>query len=225
MAVKAVIFDFYGTLAQDEPGDTLEDRMQRRGFDWDWSVESAMSRDGEDHPHAAESRDAYEAFRRPERIAALEAMGVPAAQVEEVYADIYGRVVARTVYPDVVPVLEQLRAEGYRLAICSNWDWDLDKVLDQCGLTDWFEVAITSARAGCRKPHRRIFEQTLAPLGVEPGDAVFVGDTVQADIEGPLAVGMRPVHVWRWRPRPRPALPEGVPALDDLSPLPALLSG
>lgn len=227
MRTKAVIFDFYGTLAQDEPGHTLEDRIAAYGLTWDHEIERAHSADGmELDPASAESRDAYEAFRRPERVATLEAMGVHPSEIERIYEEMYGRIIPRVVYPDTRPAIDELKAAGFRLAICSNWDWDLDLVLDQCGLTDEFDVAVTSARVGCRKPHARIFEHTLAAMGLRADEAVYVGDTPHADVDGPLAIGLRPIHIWRWYPRPRPPLPAGVPAIDALTEvLPLLAAG
>ena len=225
MKPTAVIFDFYGTLAQDEPGHTLEDRIAPYGLAWDYDVERTHSNDGDElGPETAASRDAYEAFRRPGRVAMLEMMGVEPKDVERVYAEMYDRVVPRMVYPDTRPAIDELKAAGLRLAICSNWDWDLDLVLEQCGLTAAFEVAVTSARVGCRKPHPRIFEHTLDELGLGVDEAVYVGDTVHADVDGPLAIGLRPIHIWRWYPRPRPALPDGVAAIDELTEVLPLLA-
>jgi putative hydrolase of the HAD superfamily len=54
---------------------------------------------------------------------------------------------------------------------------------------------------------------------VAPADALFVGDTWGPDVEGPLAVGLRPVHVWRpsdGRSSPPPALVDGVRRVTDL---------
>ena len=83
------------------------------------------------------------------------------------------------------------------LAICSNWDWDIDRAVAGAGLEDVVDVVVTSARAGARKPHPRIFRHTLQRCYVAPPEALFVGDTVYADVEGPLAYGMSALHVWR----------------------------
>ena len=199
----------------------MEERLAALGHTFDWKVEHRWSNDGDDHPDAAASRDAYEAFRRPSRVAMLRDMGVPEETLDEAYGVMFSPV-PKIVYPDVPPVLAALRASGVRMAVCSNWDWDLDVVLAACHLDGFFDVAITSARVGCRKPHRRIFEHTLAELGVDVEDAAYVGDTPHADVEGPLAIGLRPVHVWRWSDTP-PPVPDGVTTIPDLRPLADLL--
>ncbi|MFI2214243.1 HAD family hydrolase [Streptomyces sp. NPDC020141] len=89
------------------------------------------------------------------------------------------------------------RAHGLTVAICSNWFWDLDRALDEAGIGDLVDVAVTSARAGARKPHPRIYRAVLDECGVAPGQALFVGDMWEPDVLGPLAQGMRAVHLWR----------------------------
>jgi len=48
-----------------------------------------------------------------------------------------------------------------------------------------------------RKPSPEIFKSTLKALGVSASETVFVGDTVDADIEGAKAVGMKAVYIER----------------------------
>ena len=100
-------------------------------------------------------------------------------------------------YDEVPGVLAVLRDHGLRLAICSNWDWDLDQAVDEVGLADAFDVVVSSAWAGARKPHPRIFEHTLAKVGVEPSAVLFVGDTWGPDVVGPLEQHMTPVYLRR----------------------------
>ena len=90
-----------------------------------------------------------------------------------------------------------LRDQGLRLAICSNWDWDLTEAVDEVGLVDRVDVIVSSAWAGARKPHPRIFEHTLDKVGVAPGSVLFVGDTWGPDVVGPRGVGMTPVYLQR----------------------------
>jgi putative hydrolase of the HAD superfamily len=111
--------------------------------------------------------------------------------------------------------------------VCSNWDWHLDRALAQAGLADLVDVIVVSAQAGARKPHPRIFEQTLEAGGVDAADALFVGDSWGPDVQGPAALGIRAVHVWRpeWeheRDRP-PPVSNGVVRIPDLTGLLPLL--
>ena len=77
---------------------------------------------------------------------------------------------------------------------------------------------LTSHVHGKTKPHDSIFRALLARLGVEPEEAVMVGDTVEDDVEGALAVGMRAVLLDR-----EGRYPDVEGRLDDLRELPAVL--
>jgi putative hydrolase of the HAD superfamily len=83
------------------------------------------------------------------------------------------------------------------LAICSNWDWDLEPAVTEAGFRDSVDVIVSSAWAGARKPHPKIFQWTLDQIGVDAHGTVFVGDTWGPDVEGPRALGMTPVYLER----------------------------
>lgn len=94
------------------------------------------------------------------------------------------------VYPEVVGALEELRGRGLGLAVISNWDSRLPRVLDELGLERYFDVLIASSEVGFEKPHPAIFEAALAALELPPSAVVHVGDRRIADLEGARAVGM-----------------------------------
>jgi putative hydrolase of the HAD superfamily len=101
--------------------------------------------------------------------------------------------------------------------VCSNWNWDLDDVLASTGVAPLIDVAVTSARVGCRKPHGAIYQSILTPLGVAASEVIFVGDSWGPDVLGPLDAGMRAVHVWRSEGADEPpALPRGALRVSDL---------
>ena len=77
---------------------------------------------------------------------------------------------------------------------------------------------LTSHVHGKTKPHRTIFRAMLERLAVEPAEAVMVGDTIEDDVEGALAVGMRAVLLDR-----EGRFPDYAGRLDDLRELPAAL--
>jgi len=98
--------------------------------------------------------------------------------------------------------------------VVSNWDVSLHDVLERTGLTPLVDAALASAEVGARKPAPAIFAAALAAAdGVAPGDALHVGDTVEADVEGARRAGIHPVLV----ARDGAVAPAGVPAVGDLS--------
>ena len=100
---------------------------------------------------------------------------------------------------NVYPVLENLRAGGYRLGVISNAsdEDDVQTLVDNAGLRPYFDVIVSSAGQGIRKPNPRIFLTVLSQLGVEPGRAVMVGDTLGADILGAHNAGLFAVWITR----------------------------
>ncbi len=53
-----------------------------------------------------------------------------------------------------------------------------------------FEIVTTSVTHGRPKPHADIFLDTLASLGIPPGEAVYVGDNYRADYLGATQAGL-----------------------------------
>jgi putative hydrolase of the HAD superfamily len=99
----------------------------------------------------------------------------------------------------VVTVLEGLRAAGYRLGIVSNAsdDDDVQTLIDNARLRPYFDVIVSSAAQGIRKPNPRIFLKVLSQLGVEPGRAMMVGDMLGADVLGAHNAGIYAVWITR----------------------------
>jgi putative hydrolase of the HAD superfamily len=117
-------------------------------------------------------------------------------------------------YDEVAGVLDELRAAGVPIVVCSNWDWDLREAVEAAGLTDRVDVMVSSAWAGARKPHPRIFRRTLEAARITEGSGlVFVGDTWGPDVEGPLAMGMRPLYLRRLGHWPDATCPHDDPSV------------
>jgi len=93
-------------------------------------------------------------------------------------------------YDDALPALEQLKSDGYRLSIVSNWSWNLIDRCKQVGLDGYFDVIMSSAYAGYSKPHPEIFRQTLEKVGVPADRAVHIGDFYHADVVGARSAGV-----------------------------------
>ena len=56
------------------------------------------------------------------------------------------------------PVLADLKAAGYRLGVISNWDESARSLLDEHGLTEYFDTIVISSEVGIAKPEPEIFE-------------------------------------------------------------------
>jgi len=100
-------------------------------------------------------------------------------------------------YPEVPQALARWRARGARLVVVSNWDVSLHDVLELTGLRALLDGVITSAEVGAAKPAVAPFRAALALAGADPGEAVHVGDSHEADVIGARAAGIEPVWLRR----------------------------
>jgi putative hydrolase of the HAD superfamily len=111
-----------------------------------------------------------------------------------------------TAFADVRPALDAARNRGQRLVVVSNWDVSLHDRLRELGLEPLFDAVLTSAEAGTRKPAPAIFAQALALVGAAPSAALHVGDSLEEDVAGARAAGVRPVLVRRHGGEPVPGV-------------------
>ena len=131
-------------------------------------------------------------------------------------------------YPDAIPTLEALqprRRTGMKMGIISNWEDWLEVLLTHLDLARYFDFAVISATVRLEKPDPAIFRDALERAGVRPHEAVHIGDSVHADVEGALGVGVVPILLDRRRRYAETAdsLPAGTHVVQSLEELLALL--
>jgi HAD superfamily hydrolase (TIGR01493 family) len=91
------------------------------------------------------------------------------------------------VYPDVPAVVRGIRQRGCRSALVSDFHVDLRPHLAASGIE--LDAHVISVEHGFQKPDARMFTTALAALGLEPGEALMVGDRTSHD-GGAAAVGI-----------------------------------
>jgi putative hydrolase of the HAD superfamily len=93
--------------------------------------------------------------------------GVPESHIEEAVRAFY-EISERYWYPepDAVPTLRALKDRGFRMGIVSNAgdDQDVQALVDKAGVRDYFEVILSSAAVGIRKPNPKIFDLALESI-------------------------------------------------------------
>jgi len=104
---------------------------------------------------------------------------------------------AWVVYDDVEPVLDELRRDGFRLGVVSNWDSRLPRLLGNLGLAEYFETVGVSHLERVEKPDPVLFRRVLERLGARPDQALHVGNMPDMDIDGARAAGIDGVLVDR----------------------------
>ncbi|RKD94683.1 HAD family hydrolase [Halopiger aswanensis] len=97
--------------------------------------------------------------------------------------------------PGVEAMLAELRTE-YRVGLLTNGPVRAQRdKLETLGWEDAFDAALVTGELEAGKPDPRAFEAIAAELDVDPADAVYVGDDVDADVTGATNAGMTPVQV------------------------------
>jgi putative hydrolase of the HAD superfamily len=125
--------------------------------------------------------------------------------------------------PDALQVLEWLGEQGIKRAVCSNAPFPPEMMQRQVtsnGVGQLLDAVLFSSQFGRRKPAPEIYRAALEAVGVAAGRALFVGDRVREDYEGPRAVGMRAVICTAHAAE---VPPEGVPTIASLAELPGWL--
>jgi putative hydrolase of the HAD superfamily len=219
--LRAVVFDVDFTLARPGPDlgpEGYRELGRRHGLELDPSryedARAAAFAEVKRHPELDHDEEIWVLFTQ--RI--IEGMGgegdTYAAAVEMEGRWLHS--VHFELYDDALPVLELLRERGLKIGLLSNSSRDLDDFVAHHGLN--VDAVLTSHAHGKTKPHESIFRALLDQLGVGPGEAVMVGDTIEDDVEGARAVGMRAVLLDR-----EGRYPEIEGRLGDLRELPAAL--
>jgi putative hydrolase of the HAD superfamily len=96
----------------------------------------------------------------------------------------------RVVRHGTFEALERLKSAGYKLAIVSNAEGQVEADARRFGLAPFFDVIIDSHVVGVAKPDPRIFEITLERLGLAPDEVRFAGDIYSIDVLGARAAGI-----------------------------------
>jgi putative hydrolase of the HAD superfamily len=190
--IRAVIFDLWETL-----------------IDWDQAAAAAMLAKvralagDEFHARWSSSQTRYTA---PVRTALAEA-GVPAELMDEVCGIRLDYVRHCLVpRPGAVDTLRHLSEAGYRIGLITVCSEDVETLWPESEFAGLFDAEVFSNAVALTKPDPRIYLHCCKLLGVEPHEAVFVGDGANDELAGARRVGMDAILIHR--PGEDPAWPE-----------------
>jgi len=103
----------------------------------------------------------------------------------------------QVLFDDVLPALAGLKKRGLILGLISNVDQDITAMLDRLKLTAWLQVVVTSLDTGFNKPSPEIFQEAVKRAGVQPAEAIYVGDQYDIDVIGANKAGMKGILIDR----------------------------
>jgi putative hydrolase of the HAD superfamily len=95
-------------------------------------------------------------------------------------------------------VLSQLREKGIPMALVSNFYGNVETVLEEMQIRDFFCDVIESAQVGIRKPDPRLYalgvevlRKNVLPQQIQESDILVVGDSISKDILPAKSLGCK----------------------------------
>jgi putative hydrolase of the HAD superfamily len=220
---RAVLLDALGTLVELQPpwpllrgtlaarhGIEISETDAKRAMLAEMAYYRAHHREGSDRSSLADLRERCALVLR-EQLPQAASLGI--GELKEALLD----ALRFSPFPDAAPTLATLRAAGVRLAVVSNWDCSLRSVLAELGLAAAVDAVVVSAEVGAAKPDPAIFEAALRELRRDPGEAVFVGDSLETDVLGAREAGLRALLLDRTGADRAPADVERIFSLQELA--------
>jgi putative hydrolase of the HAD superfamily len=97
--------------------------------------------------------------------------------------------------PEAAAALTLARQAGLRTAVISNSNGTVEALLTSLGLAPHLDFVVDSFVVGLEKPDARIFQLAVARAGLEPSQAVYVGDLYSVDVAGARGAGLDAVLI------------------------------
>lgn len=207
MGIKAVVFDFIGTLAvvEEYSNEVCVEKMYESLVNDGFEVDYERFREVYGGVHRKYWLLRYEKLREVTNAVwlseTLNQLGFATKPEDEamkkainVYFEDYLR--ALKPRPCALRTLRTL-SNTYSLGLVSNFTYApiIHAGLRKLRLNPYFDVMLVSQDVGWRKPHPQIFEEALKRLKRGAKETVFVGDSPIEDIQGAKNVGMKAVFI------------------------------
>ena len=97
-------------------------------------------------------------------------------------------------FDGAIEILDYLN-QKYTLHIITNGFEEIQtKKMINSKIYHYFEKVITSESVGVKKPNPKVFKHALEIANANIDQAIMIGDSIEADINGALGVGMKAIH-------------------------------
>ena len=210
--IKAIFFDWFHTLARyDPPREEMHSRLLH-----DFGIEVSptdlmpglLAADGDFFTAGARApseprnpRAQPERYRRYLEIMLREA-GIRVKpelipQILQTWPELFAgnRFV---LFDDVLPTMKNLQERGLTLGLITNATREVITIYAELGLAPYLNFVVTSEEAGADKPSPKIFLKALENAGVNPQEAMHVGDQYDIDVAGARGAGINPILLDRF---------------------------
>ena len=205
--IKAVIFDFIGTLTKLKGYDQRisEMKLHRSIVNAGFKVDSEVFLKAYKQAH-----EKYRVVRYQELIEVANAVWVSEALSNLGFKtspeDPCVKTAINFFFEDYLDSLKLRRcgkrilkntAADHKLGLMSNFTYApvIYAALRRLTINKFFDAVLVSEATGWRKPHVKIFEEALERLGVSANQTIYVGDSPLEDIKGASLIGIKTVFV------------------------------
>ncbi len=209
--IKAVFFDWFGTLAQYHPPreQLLSQVLEELGLnvspddirpalvvaDREFYEENAAA-SGQDMTREERTNMFIRQQQRMLKRAGVQVSGdMPYkifARTREMYAGL-----KFVLFDDVMDTMKALKERDLTLGLLTNLNRDINSICRELGMEPYLDFTVTSAEVGAEKPHPPVFLAALEHASVTAEQALHVGDQYSVDVVGARNLGINPVLIDR----------------------------
>lgn len=228
MPLRAIFFDFGGTLAWLDPmmdppwkvwvSAAVDLRLELSDSDIRRVNEEADHRfGGQIYGYHGRTQD----FWRMRDMWAIDRLGITSRKQDlfDALQAVFGDPRRIHLYPETIEAIEQTRKLGHHVGVISNFTDALISVLKHYGLDRLFDSVTYSQAVGAQKPDPRVFLRALGRAECRASEAVHIGDSWESDYLGAKGAGLRAI----WLNRDGAESPKPCEMIRDLHEVPRLL--
>ena len=212
MAIKAVLFDFWGTLVENGvfPSPVKQVKYILRinvpFVEYIHRFESSFM--------TSQFDTLSDAFKN---VAAEFKLNPPDFVIDKLVGMWNKNTLLAKPFEDTIETLKELRKKGMKICLISNTDqFSVNQVIDKYDLKELFDEIVLSCDVGMLKSDPKMFKTALKRLGVKEEEVIMVGDSIESDVKGAKNAGIRPFLLDR---KDRRDHQDKIVALDDLMPI------
>ncbi|HEX7229131.1 MAG TPA: HAD-IA family hydrolase [Candidatus Binatia bacterium] len=194
MTIRAIIFDFFGTLVDDfvaatgpmTPDLAMAVNAPHEQFIEHWRKTSNLRIDGTfQSVEAAIEHVCIAMDVRPSTEELAKAVEIRLSQIRR----------ALKPKPDAVATLKTLRQRGYKIGLLSNCSIEIPILWPESPFAQFVDSAIFSSREHLKKPDPRIFDLACKRLGEIPRQCLYIADGENYELSVARRVGLHPVLI------------------------------
>lgn len=174
---KVIIFDAFGTLVKIGKSRSPYRKLMK------WLRENGRK------PSMHDAKTIMSHAVNIEQLALHFGHVIPVQLLNEINDNLQFELNTIELYEDTLPTLQNLKDQGFQIALCSNLAMPYGKKLKTL-LPSIFDTVVFSYEVGAIKPEYQIYEVVKAYFGCEFSEMLFIGDHPILDVDTPISLGM-----------------------------------